>query len=193
MYGYLDESGAPGIANNSNDFLVASLVIFPDQETAQKCSGSVERLRKRLKLNTTYEFHRSHNSKTTQIAFIQLLSSFNFKFITIAIKKNQRYDHASYNRLAQLLIREISANFKTGKICLDSNPILLTKLKYHAKIAKLRNVKFSETKSHRDNLVQVADYVVALSSHKVRNTVNATENYRSIAKKQLIFVDIRAE
>lgn len=192
MYGYLDESGAPGTANNSNDFLIASLVVFLDQKSAKKCSESIDRLRKRLKLREDYEFHRSHNSKTTQAAFIQLLSGLNFKFITVAIKKNQRHDHASYNRLAKLLIREIAANFSKGKIRLDSNPIFLAKLKYHAKTAKLRNIKFSQAKSHKDNLLQMADYVVALSSHKVRNTVNSAENYRSIAKKQLVFVEVRA-
>jgi len=56
---------------------------------------------------------------------VQLLSGINFKFITITVKKNQRHDHASYNKLAELLIQEIATNFSKGKICLDSNPILL--------------------------------------------------------------------
>ena len=193
MYGYLDESGAPGMATNTNDFLVASLLVFPNKEAAEKCSASINRLRARLKLKESYEFHRSHNSKTTQAAVIQLLSTLDFKFITIAINKNQSHSHASYNKLAKLLVREIAANFKKGKIYLDSNPVLLTKLKYHAKIAKLYGIKFSEVKSDKDNLIQMADYVVSLSSHKARNTAKSDANYRAIAKKQLIFVDIRAD
>jgi len=193
MYGFMDESGAPGLANNTNDFLVASLVVFDNQESAKKSSESIGRLRTRLKLASDYEFHRSHNSKSTQAAFTQLLSGLNFKFITIAIKKNQRRDHASYNRLSKLLIREIASNYSKGKIFLDSNPILLASLKYHAKATKLRGVIFREMKSQKSDLIQMADYVVSLSSHKARGTVNAAENYRAIAKKQLIFLEVRAE
>lgn len=193
MYGYMDESGAPGVTANSNDFFVVSVVLFDSEEAANKCSESVNRFRKRLKLRDDYEFHRSHNSKATRVAFIQLLSGLNFRFITIAIKKSQRHDHATYNRIARLLIQEIANNFGKGKICIDSNPILLAKLKYHAKASKLRGIRFTEVKSHKENLIQVADYVAALSSHKVRNTVNSAENYRAIAKKQLVFLEVRAE
>jgi hypothetical protein len=42
MYGYLDESGAPGVATRPSDFLVVSLVIFPDKKSAEKCSAAVD-------------------------------------------------------------------------------------------------------------------------------------------------------
>ena len=193
MYGYLDESGAPGVAANSNDFLVASIVLFGDKEVAVKCSESVEHLRTRLRLKPDYEFHRSHNSVKTQAAVIQLISSLDFKFVTIAIKKNHARTHASYPRLAELLIREISAISDEMKIEMDTNPPLCAELRKQTRAAKLYKLKFREVKSHKDNLIQIADYVVSLSSHKARNTVKSAENYRAIAKKQLVFLEIRTD
>jgi len=193
MYGFLDESGAPGVANNTNDFLAVSAILFDSQETAIKCSGSVNRLRKRLKLPDNYEFHRSHNSVKTQTAVAQLLSSMDFKFITVAIKKNHSRSHATYPKLAKLLLHEISIRFTEAKFAMDANPVLFTELCRQARAAKLYKLKFKEVKSHKNNLIQMADYVVALSSHKARNTAKSAENYRAIARKQLVFSEIRAE
>jgi hypothetical protein len=192
MYGFLDESGAPGVANNTNDFLSVSLVIFSDKESAKKCAESIVRLRKRLKLHDNYEFHRSHNSNYIQNAFIQLMSGLDFKFITVTIKKNGNRLHASYPRLARLLIREIAASYTDVKVEMDANPILYAELRRSARNTKLSKVKFREIKSHKNDLVQLADYVVSLSTAKAKNLVNSTENYRNIAKKQLTYHEIRA-
>jgi len=193
MYGYLDESGAPGVATNSNDFLVASVLLFDSQETANRCSKSVDLLRKRLKLREDYEFHRSHNSTKIQAAVVQLLSSLDFKFITVAIKKNHTRTHASYPKLAKLILHEISTRSKDVKIEMDANPPLCAELRRQARAAKLYKVKFKEVKSHKRNLIQMTDYIVALSSHKARNTIKSVENYRAIAKKQLVFLEIRTD
>ena len=192
MFGYIDESGAPGVASNSNDFLVVSVMLFDSEDAAKKCSESIDRLRKRLKLREGYEFHRSHNSNKTQAAVIQLLSGLDFKFITIAIKKNHARTHATYLKLARLLLHEISTRFKEVKIEMDANPPFCAELRRQARAAKLYKFKFRELKSHKHNLIQATDYIVSLSSHKARNTVKSAENYRAIAKKQLVFLEIRA-
>jgi hypothetical protein len=41
MFGFMDESGTPGIANRPDDYLVVSLVLFADKETAEKVFGAV--------------------------------------------------------------------------------------------------------------------------------------------------------
>ncbi|MDR1408744.1 MAG: hypothetical protein LBJ12_00410 [Oscillospiraceae bacterium] len=41
VYGYMDESGTPGVATRSNDFLVVSLILFSDQSSIRKCSDSI--------------------------------------------------------------------------------------------------------------------------------------------------------
>lgn len=192
MYGYLDESGAPGAAVGLNDFLTVSLILFQNKESAEKCSIAIDRLRTRLKLPDTYEFHRSRNSTRPQEGFIKLLPNLDFRFITIAIKKSGSYKHASYDKMAQLLLRELASRYNDVYIEMDSNPNLHAKIKRHAKNLKLHGIRIKQTKSHSNNLIQLADYVVALSSRKLKGTPKAIEQYRPIMKKQIVFTEIAA-
>ena len=88
MYGYLDESGAPGVATNENDYLVISLILSDDRESVGKCSAAIDRLRIRLGKSSSYEFHCRSNSSATKTGLSKLLLNLDFKFITIAIRKN---------------------------------------------------------------------------------------------------------
>jgi hypothetical protein len=170
--------------------LVASLVLFEDEEAAEKCSAAIDRLRIRLGKTSTYEFHRSRNASVNQSAFFNLLPSLDFTFITVAIRKNNSRRHASYARLAESLVGVLKGKVDNLRIKMDSNPTFYAELRKQLKLAELTNVKLKETKSHSDNLVQLADYVVNLSAKKVKNTKNASEWYRWIAKKQYIFLEI---
>jgi hypothetical protein len=190
MYGYLDESGTPGAADSDNDFLVVSLVLFDDEQSADKCSAAIDRLRLRLGKTSTYEFHRSHNASVSQAGFMKLLPHLEFRFITIAIKKNHSRRHASYSHLAELLVREIKSRSNKINIKMDSNPALCAELKKQTKLAKLHGVRVKEVKSHSENLIQLADYVVNLSSKKAKRMPKSIEWYRPIAKKQVAFIEI---
>lgn len=190
MYGYLDESGAQGVATNSNDYLVVSLVLFADETAVEKCSEAIDRLRIRLGKTSTYEFHRSSNSSATKKGFDKLLPNLDFKFITIAIRKNHLKKHATYARLAQLLVREIDDRFTDLKIVMDSNPLLFAEMRKQLRLAELHDVRIRQVKSHSNNLIQLADYVVNISSKKARRTAKSLEWYRPLAKKALYFAEI---
>jgi len=189
MYGYLDESGAPGVATRPNDFFVVSLVLFLDKESAERCSAAIDRLRMRLKVSDSYEFHFSRNSTKSTDSFVKLLPSLEFRFMTIAIRKSGSRRHASYPKIAEYLIREVSLRLSELQIEMDSNPILCTELRRQAKELKLR-IKFKQVKSRSHNLIQLADYVVALSSRKLKGTPKALEQYRPIAAKIIVFTEI---
>lgn len=190
-YGYLDESGSPGVANYANDFLVVSLVWFDSEGAANECSVAIDCLRSRLGKTATYEFHCSRNATVSQSGFMKLLPDLDFRFISIAIRKNQSRRYASYARLAEILIRELGARIDRINVKMDYNAILYTELKKQIKLAKLRNFKLKEVKSHSDNLIQLADYVVNLSAKKAKNTAKSLEWYRPIAKKQAVFLEIK--
>ncbi|MDR3298351.1 MAG: DUF3800 domain-containing protein [Candidatus Nomurabacteria bacterium] len=184
MYGFLDESGAPGVAANSNDFLVVSLVVFPDRESIEKCSAAIDRLRGRLNKPEGYEFHCSRNSTRPQEGFIKLIPNLDFQFITIAIRKNGWRLHASYPKMAEYLIREIATRFPNIRIEMDANPVLYAELRRQTKKQKLA-MKYKQVKSTNHSLIQLADYVVALSTRKLKGTPKAIEQYRPIIKKQV--------
>ena len=73
MFGFLDESGAPGKAMNKNDYLLLSLVIFDSEESLWYVERRVADLREKMKLPENYEFHCSRNSTHVQKKFVKLL------------------------------------------------------------------------------------------------------------------------
>jgi hypothetical protein len=191
MYGFLDESGAPGAATRPNDFLVISLVVFPDKDSVAKCSATVDRLRVRLNLPDDYEFHFSRNPNRVKNGFVTLLSSLGFDFIAIAIRKTDSYKFASADYLAQLLLDEIVVHNMRISILMDSNPILRARLKKHIKNRKLQDIHIKSAKSHTNNLLQLADYVVGICAKRAKHTPKSAELYRAIARNELSYSMVR--
>ena len=188
-YGYLDESGTPGVATRPNDFLMVSLVLFQSQESAYKCSASIDRLRKKLGKSETYEFHLSRNSTMSKQEFVKLIYNLEFGIITIAVKKSGSRQFASYPKMAEYLLQEIKRRFPEFRLEMDANPTLYAELRRKAKAAGL-HIEFKQVRSSSSNLVQLADYVVALSMRKLRGTPKAIEQYRPLIKKQVYFGEI---
>lgn len=189
MFGYMDESGAPGTARNTNDYLLVSLVLFASREAADKCSRAIDHLRQKMKLPENYEFHFSRNANWSREALLSLITNLDFRFITVAIKKDGFRRTASYARIATLLAREIAAHSTTINIEMDSNPILQKELLGQAKANQLKiTLKAKRSKNH--NLLQLADYVAALSLRKIKTRKEATKTLRSLVEKQLSFLEI---
>ena len=189
MIGYIDESGEPGAANKENDYLVVSLVIFANREDADKCSASIDRLRKRLNLPDSYEFKISRNSNKVKKAFTALMVNLNFRTITIALRKNDYKKTASYEKIAGHLTTAIISNCPGIRILQDSNPILYKEISTQLKSTKSGNT-IKMARSHSDNLLQLADYVVGLSARKVKGTAKAVREYKPFISKQIYFGEI---
>lgn len=189
-YGYIDESGSPGVASYSRDCLVVSLVVFNSAESCDKSISVIEGLRQRLCLPDDYEFHCSSNSTRPQAEFLKFLSGLEFRFITIAIHKNNSKKTASYSRISGLLMDEIEKRFPDIKIEMDSNPILYAELRKCIRERKLNGIKIRERNSRSSRLIQVADYVVNISAKKAKITPRSREWYTVIAKKVLAFIEI---
>lgn len=190
MFGYIDESGAPGVATHPKDCLLVSLVLFDSEESRDKSIAAIENLRAKLHLPEDYEFHCSSNSAKPQAEFLKLLSTLDFRFITVAIHKNDFKKTASYTRMSALVMEEIGKRFPEIKIEMDSNPTLYKEFRKRIRERKLRYVKVRERDSRQSRLIQVADYVVNISAKKVKNTPTAREWYSKISKKVLAFIEV---
>ena len=77
---------------------VVSLVLFDSEESRDKSIAAIDNLREKLRLPDDYEFHCSSNSTRPQTEFLKLLSSLDFRFIAIAIHKNDFKKTASCSR-----------------------------------------------------------------------------------------------
>jgi len=190
IYGFIDESGTPGALKYSGECFLVSLVLFDSEEHRDQSRDSIEKLREKLHLPEDYEFHCHSNSTKPQTEFLKLLSTLDFKFITVAIHKNSHKKTASYSRISELLIAEIEKRFSEIKIEMDSNPMLYAEIRKELKKKKLKYVKIRERNSRHSRLIQVADYVASISAKKVKNTEKSQEWYKTISKKVLSFIEV---
>ena len=189
-FGYIDESGAPGVAACSRDYLLVSLVVFATEEAEEKSIARIEKLRAELWLPEDYEFHCSSNSTRPQMAFLQLLAKLEFGFLTIAIRKNGMRKTASYTRMSRLVVEEVRKRFSQMRIEMDSNPVLYAELRKAIRELKLKNIKIRERNSRSSRLLQAADYVANVCAKKAKNTPKAREWYGYIEKKAIAFIKI---
>ena len=190
MFGYIDESGAPGVATHNKDCLLVSLVLFESEEARDKTIKSINNLRSKLNLPDDYEFHCSSNSTRPQTEFLKLMNTLDFRFITVAIHKNDFKKTASYSRISNLVIDEVEKRFLKIKIEMDSNPTLYAEFRKRIRERKLNYVKIRERNSKHSSLIQLADYVANISAKKAKNTPKARDLYSIIAKKVLAFIEI---
>lgn len=190
VYGFIDESGAPGVAVNNNDFLVVSLVLFDNVKAMEKCSELMSHLRKKLHKTQDYEFHCSSNATKTQREFWKLLDKIDFKLITIALKKSRYKKQATYGKIARLLVGELAEYGKMIRIEMDSNPVLYRAIKRELSELGVKVDKIREVKSHKSDFVQLTDYVVNLSAKRVKNNVKGEELYKILRKKTISFVQV---
>ena len=186
-YGYMDESGAPGVAKNTHDYFLVSIILFSNIKILTSCAKSINNLKFRLKLPDNYEFHRKKNSPKIRSEFEHLLSSLNFSFVTIAIKKDDFRNTATYRQMAQLVIENLSSHAPSIKLIMDINPLLHQELIKQSKFKKSFSIRIAEVKSHKEPLLQLADYVANICHGKLKNNPKSKSIFAKIAKNQLTF------
>lgn len=191
MFGYLDESGAPGKATKQNDYFVVSLVIFKNRATRDNAINEVGYLRTALNLPDDYEFHCSRNTNKVQSAFIKLLSHLDFSFITVALKKDEYGKRATNIEIAERLIGELTELHQEIKIEMDTNFRLHDRLRKEIRKRGLTGVSIRECKSKGNQLIQIADYIANISYKYVRKPAKAKTWFYSIKKKCQTFIIIQ--
>ena len=154
-----------------------------------KCSAAIERFKQRLNLPDSYELKMSRNSNKVKNAFIATMVNLKFQTITVAIRKNDFKRTASYARIAGYLASEISSNCPGIRILQDSNPILYKELRTQFK-KSIDGTAIKMARSHSDNLLQLADYVVSLSAKKIKGNTKAVKQYKPFISKQIFFGEI---
>lgn len=185
--GYIDESGVPGLAIDQNDYFLVSLVIADSENSAEDIRHKIEQLRIQLKLPEDYEFHNSRNSSRVQKAFVKLMPNLHFHFITIALKKSNRRNAVTYHRAVIKLVEKLK-DFDISNIEMDSNPILYSELKKEIRNRKIKINKIRQRNSKSSRLIQLADYVVSLSSKRVKKSSRSIDQFELIRKKCIEFI-----
>lgn len=163
MIAYMDESGTPGKAISTNDWLVVALIVFNDKPTADALSGKIDKLRLRLGLPEEYEFHRIKDKPAVREKFEAFIFKQDFRIFIFAIKKNRFNNHASFKNIAAQIVLALHQKCGRVQIISDTNPLLVKEISKETKRINARGVRVKDLDSKKSNLIQVADYVANIA------------------------------
>ena len=193
MLGFFDESGDPGlkIDRGSSRYFVVALVTFAENEPALRCDQRIDELRKELHLTNNYEFHFGKNSWKTREAFLRSVQPFDFQYHIFVLDKSPqtldnlpfRDSESLYKYTAGLLFENASPYLnevtviadKTGsrRFRVDLPRYLQSRVNSYQEIRTIKNVKLQD--SHRNNLLQLADYVASIGNQAIHGIPDAIE------------------
>lgn len=180
MLVFVDESGDPGmkLSSGSSRLFVVGLVVFDDGEEARRCDERISELRGQLSLPRAYEFHYSHNSKRIREKFLDAVSSFSFNAHVFALDKERvtgpgfQYKDSLYKWTAKTVFQNAKDYLRDATVILDKYGDRTFRDELAAYLRKRINKRGGPTHikkvklqaSDRNNLLQLADYVVGVTA-----------------------------
>ncbi len=204
MLGFFDESGDPGlkISDGSSRFFVVALVTFAADGEALRCDRRIDELRGELHLPAGYEFHFAKNPWKTRDAFLRATLPFAFRYHLFILDKAAviRKGHplpspeALYQETAGLLFDNAQPYLREAALLIDQGGNrelrrgLLRRLRNNAgSSGGPRIIKgMKQQDSHKNNLLQLADYVASCSNQAISGKGEAAE----LQKRYLISKEI---
>lgn len=181
LYGFIDESGTPGIQTNKDEYLTLSLVFFDNKDKMKEVHKKYVDLRKKSGRKETYEFHYTHNKRKTREAVFDIMKDIDFEFVTFVVKKDNIKGHASYATLAEMVTNQLAKNRRSVKVLIDTNPVLLKELNKNKKAKELKFLRFQQGDSAKIDCLQLVDYVVGAHSRIIKG--EKEDNFAKIQKK----------
>ena len=200
MLAFLDESGDTGRMTNkgSSQFLVVSIVLFLDDSEALACDKRIDLLRTEMGIAGDFEFHFSRNSKLKRVKFLEAVAPYSFSVLTVAIDKNPNKlwgngfnDKKSFYKYAcHMVLTNAMPYLDNATLIIDKSggDTFSGELKKYLKNKFKTNEsdkikKFKTQDSHRNNLIQLADYCASISNRKLQDKTDAEQFYDYISSK----------
>jgi len=195
MLVFVDESGDPGleIEQGATKLFHVGIVIFPDNEEATCCDERIGKLRDELKLHPDSEFHFNKMKKDLRISFLKAVAPFNWFYLVITINKKKlygkgfKYSGPFYKYAVKLVFLNASEYLQNATVVFDGRDSrgfrreLATYLRKHLNTGESRKVaKVKVQKSHRNNLLQLADMVVGAVARSYKTGKKDHASYRHI-------------
>ena len=201
MLVFLDESGDTGRKTDtgSSQYFIISLVIFNDNDEALACDQRINLLRREINKAPDYEFHFAHNSEKVRLSFLEAINSYNFTYCTVAINKDpNKLFGQGFNVKTSFYKYACNMVFTNALPYLENAKVIIGKsgsstfqgeLRKYLKNrldndgTKLRS--FKQQESHKNNLLQLADYCAGVCGRKIQNKPDWNKYYKYISAKEL--------
>lgn len=186
MLAFVDESGDTGrkTISGTSRFFVVAVVIFQDNDAAQRCDDAIGRLRQELNLPASYEFHYKENPAKVKTAFLRRVSSHSFGYYVFAVDKTSGEISDSDFANPEALYRfAIGMALESAKHLLNDARVVIDKRggrRSRNELAAYIRRQFRDRTTHNpirevkiqrsdgNNLLQLADYVVGVANRTLR-------------------------
>jgi len=199
MLVFIDESWDSWFKFNkwSSEFFTVSLVIFNDYDEALWLDNAIDDLRKSLN-KWKFEFHFTENSDKIKEKFIKTIFPYNFYYYGFVLNKKKIYlewfkDKKSfYKVITWYLFENAKDKLINAKIIIDknwNNEFRKELSKYLKRkmnedwFKRIKEVKMEE--SHRNNLLQVADYIASWLNRKYSKNRKKTDFIKILNIKEI--------
>lgn len=183
--------------NASSKYFTIGLTIFEDNEEASNCDKKISLLREELSLKKNYEFHYKKDPNRVKTAFMQAVSVYDFFYYGIVVDKenlyseNLRHKESFYKYICSLVFQNAKEHLHNAIVVIDRQwwkkfeQQLQTYLKRKMNDSYTRIKKVKMQDSHRNNLIQLADYIASWIHREVsrptKETVMKYINHRKIS------------
>lgn len=194
MLVFVDESGDTGLKfeQGSSTHFAVTLVIFGDEEEAERVKRRVDALRLELRLPPTYEFHFFRNNVNIRRAFFRAVRGYEFQFFTLVVDK-RKVSGEEYQRRSSFYQAVCDVAFESAKHLLHDANVkfdeggekaarkeLASFLKRKLNVAGAEHIKKISTQdSKTSNLIHLADMVCGAVYRSCQSEAKAGE-YRNM-------------
>lgn len=203
MLGFFDESGDPGlkVGEGSSRYFVVVLVTFEAEDEAIRCDQRIGAVRRDSRLPDSYECHYSKNSRRQRESFLRATEPYAFGYhALIADKYSVKLGNFGigpaglYNHIAGLLFTAASGHLRDLTVVMDKRGsrqfrreialYLRTLLRTTSGKGPIKRLNVQD--SHRNNLLQLADYVSGIVKRSAEGDRQAWQEYeRFLSRKQV--------
>ncbi len=195
MLVFVDESGDPGleVERGASKLFHIGMVIFTDRDEALMCDKRIDQLREDLGLCAEFEFHFNKLRKDLRVKFLDAVVPYNWFYLVITVNKKKLYSQgfkfakSFYKYAVKLVFLNASQYLQSATVVFDGRDSrrfqrqLATYLRQQINIGESRKIaKVKVQKSHRNNLLQLADMVVGSMARAYRKEKEDRKVYRRI-------------
>jgi hypothetical protein len=198
---FLDESGDVGakIGRGASPLFIVALT-FIDKDEAEQCNRAIDELRARLRKPDNFEFHFTKNSDRIRLEFLKTVKSFDYQIVAVSLDKDKAMNDPTINTKTPDDLYFLTANIAvalSGFFIKENATIVVDKTGSKDFLIGLRksislavnsangrqHLKFKAQDSRKNNLLQLADYSVAVIARKQMKKPNWLTFYKLIKNK----------
>ena len=180
---------------------MVALVTFDDDAEALRCDRRLSELRSELHLPFDYEFHFARNPKRLRVAFLQAVQPFSFGYHVFALDKLDELTFKDICTIKNLYLHSAKLLVDNARPFLRDVTLIIDRRgdrKLRSELSRqLRNYfrsdsgeflirRIKQQDSHRNNLLQLADYVASIEGRALSEKTDGVELQDNYLKRREI-------